>query len=69
MQESGKPAPVIEKIVEGKLTSFFEQVVLLDQPSIRDPKTTVGQMVQATVAKLGENVSVARFVRFKVGEV
>jgi elongation factor Ts len=68
MQESGKPAPVIEKIVEGKLTSFFEQVVLLDQPSIRDPKTTVGQMVQATVAKLGENVSVARFERFKVGE-
>jgi len=68
MQESGKPAQVIEKIVEGKLGSFFEQVALLDQPSIRDPKTTVGQMVQATIAKLGENINVARFARFKVGE-
>jgi elongation factor Ts len=54
--------------VEGKLGSFYEQTVLLDQASIRDPKTTVGQMVQAAIAKLGENVSVARFVRFKVGE-
>jgi elongation factor Ts len=68
MQDSGKPANVIEKIVEGKLGSFYAQVVLLDQPSIRDPKVTVGQMVQAAVAKLGENVGVARFARFKVGE-
>jgi elongation factor Ts len=68
MKDSGKPAPVIEKIVEGKLGSFYEQVVLVDQPSIRDPKVTVGQRVQAAVAKLGENISVARFVRFKVGE-
>ena len=69
MQDSGKPAQVIEKIIEGKLGSFFEQVVLVDQPSIRDPKTTVGQLIQAAVAKLGENISVARFVRYKVGEV
>jgi elongation factor Ts len=68
MQNSGKPPAVIDKIVEGKLASFYEQVVLVDQPSIRDPKTTVAQMIQATVAKLGENISVARFVRFKVGE-
>jgi elongation factor Ts len=68
MKDSGKPAQVIEKIVEGKLGSFYEQVVLMDQASIRDPKTTVGQMVQAAIAKLGENISVARFVRFKVGE-
>jgi elongation factor Ts len=68
MENSGKPAPVIEKIVEGKLGSFYEQVVLVDQPSIRDPKTTVGQLIQAAVAKLGENIGVARFVRFKVGE-
>jgi elongation factor Ts len=68
MENSGKPPQVIDKIVEGKLGSFYEQTVLLDQASIRDPKTTVGQMVQAAVAKLGENVSVARFVRFKVGE-
>ncbi len=68
MDGSGKPPHVIEKIVEGKLASFYEQVCLVDQPSIRDPKTTVGQMVQAAIAKLGENIAVARFVRFKVGE-
>jgi elongation factor Ts len=68
MENSGKPAPVIEKIVEGKLGSFYEQVVLLDQPSIRDPKQTVNQLLQAAIAKLGENIGVARFVRFKVGE-
>lgn len=68
MENSGKPANVIEKIVEGKLGSFYEQTVLVDQPSIRDPKTTVGQNIQAVIAKLGENISVARFVRFKVGE-
>lgn len=68
MKDSGKPAPVIDKIVEGKLGAFYEQIVLVDQPSIRDPKTTVGQIIQAAIAKLGENISVARFVRFKVGE-
>ena len=56
------------KIVEGKINSYYEQVVLLDQPSIRDPKTTIGTMVTAAVAKLGENISIARFARFKVGE-
>ena len=68
MEGSGKPAAVIDKIIEGKLGSFYEQTVLVDQPSIRDPKTTVGQLLQAAIAKLGENIGVARFVRFKVGE-
>jgi elongation factor Ts len=68
MENSGKPPEVIDKIVAGKLGSFYEQAVLLDQPSIRDPKTTVGQMLQATIAKLGENIGIARFVRFRVGE-
>ena len=68
LEQAGKPANVVEKIIEGKLGSFYELVVLMDQPSIRDPKTTVGQMLQAAVAKLGENIGVARFVRFKVGE-
>jgi elongation factor Ts len=68
MENSGKPPVVIEKIVEGKLNSFYEQVVLLDQASIRDPKVTVSQLVQSAIAKLGENIGVARFVRFKVGE-
>lgn len=68
MEGSGKPENVIEKILEGKINSYYEQFVLLDQPSIRDPKITVGQMVTAAIAKLGENVSIPRFVRFKVGE-
>jgi len=68
LENSGKPGPVIEKIIEGKLGSFYEQVCLWDQPSIRDPKQTVGAMLQAAIAKLGENIGVARFVRFKVGE-
>jgi elongation factor Ts len=67
MENSGKPAPVIEKIIEGKLGSFYEQNVLVDQASIRDPKTTVNQLIKAAIAKLGENIAVARFVRFKVG--
>ena len=69
MEGQNKPAQVIDKIVEGKLGSFYEQVCLLDQPSIRDPKVTIGQAVQAAIAKLGENISIARFVRFKLGEM
>jgi elongation factor Ts len=68
LESSGKPANVIDKILEGKLNSYYEQFVLLDQPSIRDPKVTIGQMVTAAIAKLGENVSIPRFARFKVGE-
>jgi elongation factor Ts len=68
MDGQNKPPQVIEKIIEGKLGSFYEQVCLMDQPSIRDPKVTIGQQVQAAIAKLGENISIARFVRFKVGE-
>ena len=68
MADSGKPPQVIDKIIEGKLASFFEQVCLVDQASIRDPKTTIGLMIKSAVAKLGENIGVARFVRFRVGE-
>jgi elongation factor Ts len=68
MKDQNKPPQVIEKIVEGKVNSFYEQVCLLDQPSIRDPKVTIGQTVQAAIAKMGENISIPRFVRFKLGE-
>jgi elongation factor Ts len=68
MEGQNKPQPVIDKIIEGKLNSFYEQVCLLDQPSIRDPKVTIGQLVQQTIARLGENIAVPRFVRFKLGE-
>ena len=67
-KEMGKPPAAWTKIVEGKLNSFYEQVCLLDQPSIRDPKVTIGQLIQQTIAKLGENIAVPRFVRFKLGE-
>lgn len=68
MEGAGKPAGVLEKIVEGKLGSYYAQAVLLDQPSIRDPKTTVGDMVAAAGRTLGAPVVVTRFVRLKVGE-
>jgi len=65
---SGKPPQVVEKIVEGKLGAFFSQAVLLDQPSVRDQAVTIGEMVKQAIAKTGENVAVARFARFKLGE-
>ena len=68
MENSGKPANVIEKIIDGKLNAFYEQTVLIDQASIRDPKVTIGQVVTAAIAKLGENIAIPRFARFKVGE-
>jgi elongation factor Ts len=68
MEGQNKPQQVIDKIIEGKLNSFYEQVCLLDQPSIRDPKVTIGQRVQQMIARLGENIAVPRFVRFKLGE-
>ena len=65
---SNKPPQVIDKIVEGKMNSYYQQVVLLDQPSIRDPKTSIRDLVTAAVAKMGENINVVRFARFKIGE-
>jgi elongation factor Ts len=67
--ESGKPAHVIDKIAEGKLESYYAQVCLLDQPSVRDPNVTIKQMIANAAAKTGENVTVSRFVRFKLGEL
>jgi len=68
LEGQNKPAQVIDKIVDGKLNSFYEQFCLLDQPSIRDPKKTIGDLVKEGIAKLGENIAVTRFVRMKVGE-
>ena len=63
-----KPANVIEKIIEGKIESYYSQVCLMDQPSVRDPNVTIKQMVAAATAKTGENVTINRVVRFKLGE-
>ena len=68
MEKENKPAHVIEKIIEGKLGSFYSQFVLLDQPFVRDDKMTINQLVAQASAKTGENVQVNRFVRFRVGE-
>ncbi len=68
MEGSGKPAQVMDKIIEGKLGSFYSQFVLLDQPSVRDPNVTIAQLVAQASAKTGENIQVTRFVRFRVGE-
>jgi elongation factor Ts len=68
LESSGKPANVIEKIIEGKLGSFYSQFVLLDQPSIRDPKVTVTQVLAEASKALGAPVTVTRFARLKVGE-
>src|SRR6266849_179095 len=68
MENSGKPANVLEKIIEGKLGSFYKQVVLPDQESIRDPKMSVKDVLAQTSKTLGAPVSVTRFVRLKVGE-
>ena len=67
MESSGKPANVIDKIIEGKLNSFYSQFVLLEQPSIRDPTVTVAQLVAETSAKTGENITIGRFTRYLVG--
>jgi elongation factor Ts len=66
--QSGKPASVVDKIVEGKLDSYYSQVVLVDQPFIRDPAVKVSQIIADATAKMGENISVSRFARFKIGE-
>ena len=64
---TGKPANIIEKMLEGKLAKFYEEFCLLDQPFIKEASQTIGQLIASKVAKLGENISVRRFARFKVG--
>lgn len=65
---TGKPAQVVEKIVDGKVEKFYSEVCLLEQPFIKDPDKTVARLVSESVAKLGENVIVRRFARFQLGE-
>ena len=65
---TGKPEKVIEKIVDGKMEKFYEEVCLLEQHFIKDPGQTVGQIVASAIGKLGENINVRRFVRFKLGD-
>ena len=66
--ESGKPEQVIDRIVDGKMEKFFSEAVLLEQPFVKDPDQKVGDLVAAKVGKLGENIQVGRFARFKLGD-
>jgi elongation factor Ts len=66
---TGKPPQVVEKIVAGKMEKFYEEVCLLDQPFIKDQTITIAQLIAAKIGKLGENIAVRRFARFKVGDV
>ena len=66
-RETGKPEKVIEKIVEGKLKKFYEDSCLLNQAYVRNPDITVADLLNDLVAKIGENISIKRFVRFQVG--
>ena len=64
----GKPEKVVDRIVEGRLDKFYEEVCLYEQPFIKDNNTTIEELIKTKIAKLGENIAVARFIRYKVGE-
>jgi elongation factor Ts len=66
--QEGKPEKMVDKIVEGRMGKLYEEICLYEQPFIRDNATTVSDLIKSVIAKLGENISVSRFVRFKVGE-
>lgn len=64
----GKPAHIVEKMIEGRLEKFYKDACLLEQPFIKDPDKTITQLITANVAKIGENISVRRFTRYHLGE-
>ena len=65
----GKPANVVDRIVEGRMSKFYEEVCLLEQPFVKEATLTVGQLIKTKIAKLGENITISRFIRYKVGDV
>jgi len=64
----GKPENIVEKMVEGRLSKYFKEICLLEQPYVKDPDKTIDQLVKETIAKLGENINIRRFVRYEMGE-
>src|SRR5438128_6399587 len=64
----GKPEKMVDKIIEGRMNKFYEEICLLEQPFVKEATLTVGQLIKTKIAKLGENITVARFTRFKVGD-
>jgi elongation factor Ts len=67
-KEQGKPDNIIDKIATGKLDKFYSEICLMEQPFVKDPDKTIENLLTETIAKLGENISIRRFIRFKVGE-
>ena len=67
-RNEGKPEKIIEKMVEGRVEKFYKEVCLLEQPFVKNPDVTIEQMITEKVAKIGEKISVRRFVRYKLGE-
>jgi elongation factor Ts len=68
MLEEGKPENIIDKIVEGKVEKFYKDVCLLSQQYVKDPQKTISELLEETIAKIGENIQIKRFVRFQIGE-
>ena len=68
MADSGKPADILQRIVEGKADKYFQETLLLEQPFIKDPSVTINDLVTQAIAKLGENIKVRRFARLEIGE-
>jgi elongation factor Ts len=66
--QTGKPEKMIDKIVEGKLVKFYKESCLLNQPYVRNPDITVTDLLNESIAKIGENITIKRFVRFQIGE-
>jgi elongation factor Ts len=67
-RESGKPEPVIQKMIEGQLSKWMKEICLMDQTFVKDPDKTIDQLQQELIARIGENIRVRRFVRFELGE-
>jgi elongation factor Ts len=67
-KESGKPEPVIQKMVDGQISKWMKEICLLDQSWVKDPDKTIDQILQALIARIGENIKIRRFVRFELGE-
>ena len=66
--KSGKPEKIVDRIIEGKLEKFFSEHCLLEQPYVRDPDRTVGQLIEEAVGRIGENIQIRRYARFVLGE-
>jgi elongation factor Ts len=68
VRAEGKPEAIVEKIVDGKINKWYSEVVLLDQPYVKDDKKTVGTLIQEAVARMGENIQIRRFAKYRLGQ-